>query len=296
MRRLIGVITVAAVALVVLPAASARSSAIQLRGRNELFGRDGESVRVRIPRPVVIHNPLVTGNDFRIRGATRAMVFLIPVGKGADHRPTYMGGRIDTFSDAAAFFVADGDALSEEEIALRRGVYKLVFVSESADEDISVTLKLEGLDGQVAATAKDSSTAHHVIKFSEPIRSGNSYATGADGRLRGNGMLIALTWFDAPVHSWSKVDFCQSRGPTPSDWMYLPGQDECDASSGPGGGETWIDGGASTTPTSRLYYATWRPSDAGISRPKAATYQQSVTMESGSPVDSVTTMLMWLTW
>lgn len=273
-------------------ATASETSSPPLLGRSTRL-RSAAPVRTEVflPKNVKIRNPLLKGNDVSISGSGQVQLFVVVRETG--DQATYVGGRLRGFAEDRTFFFQVGHVPTDQQTeSLKRGLYSIYLIPGGAP--MSVRLRLDELSGTGTTEALRYESASVEVRRPTASRSSNLYAAGADGMLQGDGLLLGLAWFSPSVHGATVVDFCQSKGRTPEDWAYMPGQDECDSSSGPGGGETWVDANAGTS--SNLYYATWQPSDSGIRSPGASWYQHSVTVETlSTPVD-VETAFVWITY
>lgn len=263
----------------------------ELAGVTVISGSDSGSVPVLVPVGVSVQNPILSRSSMSVRGSGDVVGFVLIEAAHTDGR-MYFGGRLKGFLENRPFVMPLSDDVAvPERVTIPKGKYLLYLIP--GEETVRIKLVLGELDGRVSLSPVNDATV--VTRAPAPVRPQPLYAAGADGRLDGYGALIGLTWLESEAHGTTRADFCQSRGTTPSDWMYLPGQDECNASDGPGGGEAWTDFGTSPSHShsARLYHARWE--NLRVRKPKAS-YQHSITLETASLAPSIGSAFLWLTY
>lgn len=272
---------------------STASTVLSLKGTNRLYAARPSVVSVRVSQQATIKNPLVEPSSLQVSGEGKFVGFvLVEESRGSDGS-IYVGGRLSELSESDTFFFELGDVSSDmrkPRFKIQPGDYRLYLLPDKGATRI--TFRLGGISGR--QTIKATKSIDYQTSSPDAVRTGNLYASGADGRLTGAGLLLGFVWFQPEVHAASRVDFCQSKGPTPDGWTYMPGTMECDGSSGPGGGEEWTDAlpGASDT---RIYYGSWQAT-TDISDSELTTYQHSVTVESASALIDPGSLFAWLSY
>jgi hypothetical protein len=265
-------------------ASAAAARRVVLGRKNVITGEGPGMVRVRIPKPATIADPLKPGrDDIAVEGRGPLVGFALVEETPGWDGISLVGGRLPRRSGLGNFYFSpSGLDNAGATMTLPAGNYRLYLLT--GRRSARVSFLLDGLEGRARLSPR-TPARYEVATPEARLVDGatNVYGSGADGTLSGTGLLFDFLWVKHDAHANTQYQFCLyeggERGPAP----YSPGCPALDDEDNVVMGDGVVGAGEYTS----FFYGGGMPFAEN-------TYGQGFAMESAAAVEDIGYLGMWL--